>query len=112
MTGGPVDFATVQWARKGTAALEPMLALSAEELTKLAGLLEQLAALKAAGATPTTAQLTVLLQNLHTKTLDSLEVVKGGLQVQFSGGGVDYERFLLREDGRMPNNKYQSKRTE
>ena len=110
MTGGPIDFATVQWARRRAAELEPLLALPAEEVDKVAGFLAKLAALKAADVTPTPAQMTVLLQYLHTKNLDSLEAAKGGLLAQFSGGGYEYERFLLRADGRMPNHKYQSKR--
>ena len=108
MVGAPVDFATVQWARKRTADLEPLINLSATDIAKLAGFLEKLAALKEAGTEPTTAQLTVLLQNLGTKSLDSLEAVKGGLSVCFSGGGFEMESFLLRPDGRIPNHKYQS----
>lgn len=112
MSGGPIDFASVQWARRLSANLEPILALSVEDLQKVSGLLEKLAQLKAAEVTPTPAQMTVILQYLHTKNLDALEAAKGGLMVQFSGGGFEYERFLLREDGRMPNYKYESKRAE
>ena len=110
MTTGPIDFATVQWARRRGTELEPLLALAGDDLRKLASLLEKLAQLKAVDVTPTNAQLTVLLQNLHTKNLDSLAATKGGLQVQFSGGGYEYECFLLRDDGRVPNHKYESKR--
>jgi hypothetical protein len=110
MTAGPIDFATVQWARRRGTELEPLLALPHDELHKLAVFLEKLACLKAADVTPTSAQMTVLLQYLHAKNLDVLEATKGGLQVQFSGGGYEYECFLLRDDGRIPNHKYESKR--
>jgi len=110
MVGAPVDFNTVQWARKRSAELEPLLKLADHDLQKLAGLLEKLAQLKAAEVTPTPAQMTVLLQHLHSKTLDKLEAVRGGLMVQFCGGGYAYESFLLKEDGRIPNHKYQSRR--
>lgn len=106
----PIDFATVQWARRRSAELEPLLALSAEEMERLGQLILALAPIKAAGGNPTDQQLTILLQHLHSKRLDSLEGVRGGLQVQFSGGGYEYERFLLRDDGRIPNHKYESKK--
>ena len=110
MAEAPIDFAAVQWARRRSTDLEPILALSAPDLQKIADFLEQLAALKTTEVTPTPAQMTVLLQYLHTKNLESLEAAKGGLTVRFSGAGFEYECFLLRADGRMPNNKYQSKR--
>ena len=110
MTGAPIDFASVQWARKRAKDMENLLSLSMEDLGKISSLLDKLAQLKAADRQPTEAQMTILLQYLHTKNLDSLEAAKGGLSVQFSGGGFEYECFLLREDGRMPNHKYQSKR--
>lgn len=110
MTGLPIEFATVQWARKRSHELEALLSLSSNDMQKIAILLEKLAMLKSQDVTPTTAQMTVLLQNLHTKQLDSLEAVKGGIMVQFSGGGYNFERFLLKEDGRIPNHKYQSEK--
>jgi len=110
MSTGLIDFAAVQWARRLSANLEPLLALPAEDLHKVSGLLEKLAQLKGAEATPTQAQLTVILQYLHTKNLETLDADKGGLLAQFSGGGFEYERFLLREDGRIPNYRYESKR--
>lgn len=110
MTTGPIDFASVQWARKRSTELEALLALPADEMGKLANFLEKLAALKAADVTPTPAQMTVLLQNLHTKNLTSLEGVRGGMIVEFSGGGFVYERYLLKNDGRIPNYKYESKK--
>ncbi|MEM7033439.1 MAG: hypothetical protein AAF629_28055, partial [Chloroflexota bacterium] len=69
MAGVPVDFATVQWARKRTTDLEALAQLSASDMGKIASLLERLAVLKATEVEPTTARLTVLLQNLHTKNL-------------------------------------------
>jgi hypothetical protein len=30
--------------------------------------------------------------------------------VEFAGGGYEYERFLLREDGKVPNNRYETKK--
>lgn len=110
MASAPLDFATVQWARRRTSDLENLLALPATEIGKVAQLLQQIADLKAAEADLTEAQLTVILQNLHTKTLNSLEAVKGGVMVCFSGGGFEMETFLLKPDGRVPNNKYQSKK--
>jgi hypothetical protein len=105
-----VDFAAVQWARRTAARLDTPDELSAEDRQKVALLLERLAALKAEGITPTPTQLTVLLQYMHTKNLDSLAAQKGGLAVQLSGGGYEYECFLLKEDGRVPNYRYESKR--
>jgi len=106
-----IDFASVQWAKKIQTSLDPLLDQSEEDYHKLAKLFEELAKLKATDLTPTEAQITVLLQNLHTKTLESLEAVRGGnIMVHFSGGGYEYERFLLRDDGRMPNHKYEAKR--
>ena len=110
MATGPIDFATVQWARRRSAELEALLALPAAELNKLGGLLTKLSALKATDVMPTPAQMTVLLQNLHTKDLTKLEAARGGLMVEFSGGGFAYERYLLKDDGRIPNHKYESKR--
>jgi hypothetical protein len=106
-----IDFASVQWARKMNADLESLLARPGDDLQKIAHLLEKLAPLKEADQWPTEAQMTVLLQNLHTKELVLLEGVRGGnLMVEFRGGGYEYERFLLREDGRMPNHKYEAKK--
>ena len=106
----PVDFAAVQWARRTAAHLENPADLSAEDRQKVTPLIERLAELKDEGFTPTPTQLTVLLQYMHTKNLDSLTIEKGGLAVQLSGGGYEYECFLLKEDGRVPNYRYTSKR--
>lgn len=105
-----MDFATLQWARKWSANFAPFLNLKADELDKLARLLAELSRLQAQNTPPTEAQLQVILQRLHTKRLDLLEAVKGGLMVHFSGGGFEYERFLIRDDGRIPNHKYEGKR--
>lgn len=108
MAGQPIDFATVQWARRRTNDLENLRKLSALELDKVATLLAQLARLKEQESELTDAQLTVILQYLHSKQLNSLEAVRGGVMVCFSGGGFATESFLLKPDGRIPNNKYQS----
>ncbi len=106
-----IDFASVQWARRVSGEIEALSVRSAEELQKIGRLLTELSKLKAADATPTAAQMTVLLQNLHTKNLESLEAIRGGnLMVHFTGGGYEYERFLLRADGRVPNHKYESQK--
>ena len=105
-----IDFASVQWARRLQGSLTPFLEKPETDLRKLSQLFNGLANLKQADVVPTEAQLTVLLQYIHTRNLDSLEVTKGGLMVQFSGGGYEYERFLLRDDGRMPNHKYTAKK--
>jgi len=105
-----MDFATVQWARTWSAHLNPFLSLEADECARLARLLAELSKLQAQSTPPTEAQLQVILQHLHTKRLDLLEAVKGGLMVHFSGGGFEYERFLIRADGRVPNHKYEGKR--
>jgi hypothetical protein len=47
---------------------------------------------------------------LHTKNLVKLEIHKGGVFVEFTGGGFAYERFLIRADGKVPNNRYESKK--
>jgi hypothetical protein len=50
------------------------------------------------------------MQSLHTRDLVKLEPTKGGVLVEFTGGGFEYERFLLRPDGKVPNHKYESKK--
>lgn len=105
-----LDYESVRWGRKAQNELGPLLERPATDLHKLATLLQELAALKAEDVTPTEAQMTVLLQYLHVRNLDSLKASKGGLMVELSGGGYEYERFLLREDGRMPNHKYESRK--
>lgn len=122
-----VDFATVQWARRMTAALaslfnddddnddklaaiESLEGLSPDDKRKLSQLVEKLGVLpqNIGGLSPL--QLQVILQNLHTKDLVSMAANKGGIFVEFTGGGFEYERFLVRADGKMPNNRYESKK--
>lgn len=107
---GPVDFATVQYARKMSAAVQELAALAPDDLRKLASFLERWAAIREGGGEVTPQQLTVIFQGLHAKELVALEAVKGGLQVEFTGGGFEYERYLLRPDGRVPNHRYEAKR--
>jgi hypothetical protein len=107
---GPIDFATVQWSRRMTAAMQPLVELSPTDLRKLSGLLAKLADYREQEGALSEAQLQVILQNLHTKELSRLATHKGGAFVEFSGGGFEYERFLIRDDGRVPNNRYESKK--
>jgi hypothetical protein len=106
----PIDFATVQYARKLTALVEPLADLPAPDLGKLGDFLKAWGRLKEAGSDLKPQQIVVILQGLHTKDLLTLEAVKGGVQVEFTGGGFEYERFLLRQDGRVPNHRYQARK--
>jgi len=106
----PSDFAGVQYGRKMTALVQQFDGLSPADLRKLAGFLEKLAALRAAEVVLTERQLAVIWQNLRTKELVKLEPDKGGVLVEFCGGGFEFERFLLRDDGRMPNSRYQAQK--
>jgi hypothetical protein len=109
---GPVDFATVQWARKMSPLIQQHLAgLSPADLRKLGSFLTHLADLRQGEGELTEAQLQVILQGLHTKELVRLEARKGGVYVEFTGGGLEYERFLVRADGKVPNNRYESKKS-
>lgn len=108
----PIDFATVQWARKMGALVQQHLAgLSPADLRKLGMLLDHLADLRQAETELTEQQLQVILQGLHSKELVRLEARKGGVYVEFSGGGFEYERFLVRPDGKVPNNRYESRKS-
>jgi len=109
---GPVDFATVQWSRKMTAAVQNLTALAPADLRKLGNFLDKLANFSEAGGELSEQQLQVILQNLHAKELVRLETHKGGALVEFSGGGFEYERFLVRDDGKMPNSRYEAKKVE
>lgn len=108
----PVDFATVQWSRKMTAAVQNLTALDPADLRKLGNFLDKLVNFSEAGGELSEQQLQVILQNLHTKELVRLEAHKGGALVEFSGGGFEYERFLVRDDGKVPNNRYEAKKVE
>ena len=103
-----VDFAAVQWARRMAEALQPLLGLQPEDIQRLVPLIQALARLPAAALSPQ--QLTVILQGMFSKTLTRLEAEKGGLLVEFTGGGYEYERFLVRTDGRVPNSRYEARK--
>lgn len=106
----PSDFASVQWGRKMSALAKNFQGLSPDELRKFSVFLQKLADLRHSEAELSEAQLTVIMQNLRGKELVRLESQKGGVLVEFTGGGFEYERFLLRDDGRMPNSRYESKK--
>jgi hypothetical protein len=105
-----VDFSTVQWARKMTALAPHFAALSPADLRKLSSFLEHLANLRQQEGELSEPQWQVIMQGLHTKELVKLEADKGGVRVEFSGGGFEYERFLVRSDGKVPNSRYESKK--
>ena len=109
---GPVDFPTVQWARKMSALVQNFAGLAPSDLRKLSRFLDRLADLRQQEGELTEAQLQVILQGLRSKELVKLELEKGGVLVEFSGGGFEYERFLLRADGKVPNSRYETKKSE
>lgn len=109
---GPVDFPTVQWARKMGALTEHLAGLAPADLRKLANFLEKLAKFRQNEGQLSAQQTQVIMQSLHRRDeLTKLEPRKGGAYVEFSGGGYEYERFLVREDGKVPNNRYETKKT-
>lgn len=103
-----VDFAAVQWARQMAQALAPLRDLKAEDLGRLLPLIQEVANLSDYELSDQ--QLTVILQNLFSKTLTQIQAGKGGILVEFTGGGFEYERFLIRTDGRVPNSRYEAKK--
>ena len=107
----PSDFASVQWGRKWLTLTQPLSVLSPDELRKLGQFLNQWANLRESGVELSEAQLAVIMQNLRLKELVKLETQKGGVHVEFTGGGFEYARFLLRDDGRMPNSRYEAKKS-
>ena len=107
----PSDFASVQYGRKMSTLARQFDGLSPEDLQKFSRFLDQLAGLRAQEVTLSEQQLTVIFQNLRTKQLVKMEPHKGGVMVELTGGGFEYERFLIRDDGRMPNSRYESKKT-
>lgn len=109
---GPVDFPTVQWARKMSALVQNFNGLAPADLRKLSAFLGKLADFRENEGELTGPQLQVIMQGLHTKQLVRLEPHKGGVYVEFSGGGFEYERFLIRVDGKVPNHRYESKKAE
>ncbi|UCC85527.1 MAG: hypothetical protein JSV81_11725 [Anaerolineales bacterium] len=104
-----LDFAAVQWARRMTEVLGSLRALKAGDLSRLVPLIEGMASLADQGAELSDQQLTVILQNMFNKTLTQIHADKGGVLVEFRGGGFEYERFLIRADGRVPNSRYEAK---
>jgi hypothetical protein len=107
----PSDFASVQYARKMTVLAQQFDGLSPADLRKFSLFLAQLAALREAEAALSEAQIIVIMQNLRTKELVSLQPHKGGVLVELTGGGFEFERFLLRDDGRMPNHRYEARKS-
>jgi hypothetical protein len=108
----PSDFASVQYGRKMAALAQQFAGLSPQDLRKFSAFLNKLADLREHEAELTEAQVQIIMQNLRLKELTKLEPHKGGLMVEFTGGGFEYERFLLRDDGRMPNSRYDSKKAQ
>lgn len=107
---GPVDFPTVQWARKMSALAQNFAGLAPADLRKLSNFLDKLADLRQQEGELTEQQSQVIMQGLRSKELVKLELAKGGVSVEFSGGGFEYERFLLRADGKVPNNRFETKK--
>lgn len=105
-----VDFATVQWSRKMTALMQSFGSMTPTDLRKLSSFLAVLSDFRDDGGELSEQQLQVILQGLHTKDLVKLEIHKGGVFVEFSDGGFAYERFLIRADGKVPNNRYEAKK--
>jgi hypothetical protein len=108
---GPTDFTTVQWARKMTTLAQNFAGLSPIDLHKLSNFLDKLADFRQNEGELSEQQLQVMMQALHTKELVKLETHKGGAYVEFTGGGFEYERFLIRPDGKVPNSYYEQKRS-
>jgi len=104
-----VDFATVQWARKMTAIGQNLADLPAADLQKFSQFLGRLAEFKQNDGDLSPQQWQVIMQNLHSKELVRLEPDKGGALVEFTGGGFEFERFLIRADGKVPNFRYEAK---
>jgi hypothetical protein len=109
---GPVDFATVRWARNLTTLAQSLADLPPTDLRKLGNFLAKWADFRQDEGELSEQQLQVIMQGLHTKELVRLETHKGGAYVEFAGGGFEYERFLIRDDGRVPNNRYQAKKSQ
>ncbi|HXW01703.1 MAG TPA: hypothetical protein VEC93_25050 [Anaerolineae bacterium] len=107
---GPVDFSTVQWARKMSALAQNLAGLSPADLRKLSNFLDKLADLREQEAELSDQQLQVIMQGLRSKDLVRLALEKGGVLAEFSGGGFEYERFLIRADGKVPNSRYETKK--
>jgi len=108
---GPVDFPTLQWARKMSALVPALAGLAPVDLRKLSSFLDKLAGLREQEGELSEQQVQVIMQGLRGKELVRLEKEKGGVLVEFTGGGFEYERFLVRADGKVPNSRYETKKT-
>jgi hypothetical protein len=106
----PSDFASVQYGRKMSTLARQFDGVAPDDLRKFGQFLDQLAGLRAQEVRLSDQQLSIIFQNLRTKQLVKMEPHKGGVMVELTGGGFEYERFLVREDGRMPNSRYESKK--
>ena len=106
-----VDFNAVMWARRTAEALEPLRSLEASDLGRLHPLIQAMIDLAERGIRLSDQQFTVILQNMYSKSLTQVQAEKGGILVEFTGGGFEYERFLVRSDGRVPNSRYEAKAT-
>jgi hypothetical protein len=104
-----VDFAAVQWARRMIEVLRALRDLESGDLGRLIPLINGMANLAEQGVQLSDQQLTVILQNMFNKALTRLQADQGGVWVEFTGGGFEYERFLVRADGRVPNSRYEAK---
>ena len=107
----PSDFASVQYGRKMSALAKQFEGMSPDDLRKFGDFLNKLADLRGNEGELSDRQLEVIMQNLRQKDLVRLETHKGGVFVELIGGGFEYERFLLRDDGRMPNSRYEAKKS-
>jgi hypothetical protein len=104
-----VNFSAVQWARRMTEVLGPVRVLESSDLVRLAPLIKGIVGLAEQEIQLSDQQLTVILQNMFDKSLTRLQADKGGVLVEFTGGGFEYERFLVRADGRVPNSRYEAR---
>ena len=106
-----VDFNAVMWARRTAEALEPLRGLDPSDLGRLTPLIQAMSDLAEVGVRLSDQQFSVILQNMYSKRLTQVQADKGGILVEFTGGGFEYERFLVRSDGRVPNSRYEAKAT-
>ena len=107
---GPVDFAAVQWAHKMTALIQTMANLPPVDLAKLGDFLVKLSDFRQNGGELTGPQVQVIMQELANKQLVKLERHKGGVYLEFTGSGIEYERLVVRADGKIPNTYYELKK--
>jgi hypothetical protein len=105
----PADFSAVMWARRMTEVLDALRSLEVDDLSRLVPLVEGMAALAKQGERLSDQQLRVILENMYDKILTQVQTDRGGVVVEFTGGDFEYERFLIRADGRVPNNRYEGR---